>query len=46
MQLLYHCECGQMVVLHDGDMSRINFGKLPKTILEASTKHKCRKKVS
>jgi len=44
MQLLFLCEsCNKYIVLHSGEMSRINFGRLPTTVYEAS-QHKCTKK--
>jgi hypothetical protein len=44
MKLLYACDaCGKMVVMHSGDMSRIDFARLPTVVLQASN-HKCSKK--
>lgn len=44
MQLVYICgDCHAHIVIHTGDMSRINFGRMPTTVYEAS-QHRCSKK--
>jgi len=40
MELLYKCGlCGTLVYLHKGEMSRIQFNKMPTLVLEANNHH-------
>jgi hypothetical protein len=47
MELIYKCtHCSTIIYLHQGEMSRIQFNKMPTKVLEADTGHKCPRRIA